>query len=103
MAFDHKEILDTCLYQLKRSLREQPIGFELLPKKFSLKQLQTLYEVVLDLELDKRNFRRKLKSLNILIDLNEQQQEVSHRPAKLYKFDESLFEANQSNGLKFEI
>lgn len=103
MAFDHKEILDTCLFQLQKSLREKPVGFELLPKKFSLKQLQALYEVVLDIELDKRNFRRKLKSLNILIDLNEHQQEVSHRPAKLYKFDERSFEKNYSDGLKFEI
>ncbi|GLR15552.1 NUDIX hydrolase [Portibacter lacus] len=103
MAFDHKEILDNCLYQLRKSLREKPIGFELLPKKFSLKQLQTLYEVVLGIELDKRNFRRKLRSLNILIDLEERQQEVSHRPAKLYKFDEHSFEKKSSDGLKFEI
>lgn len=103
MAFDHKEILDTCLCQLRRSLREKPIGFELLPKKFSLKQLQTLYEVVLGIQLDKRNFRRKLRSLNILIDLGEQQREVSHRPAKLYKFDEKSFEKERSKGLKFEI
>ncbi|WP_235298320.1 NUDIX hydrolase [Portibacter marinus] len=103
MAFDHKEILDTCLKQLRHSLREKPIGFNLLPKKFSLKQLQTLYEVVLDIELDKRNFRRKLRSLNILIDLEEQQREVNHRPAKLYKFDDKSFEKKRSNGLKFEI
>lgn len=103
MAFDHKEILDECLSQLRHSLREKPIGFELLPKKFSLKQLQSLYEVVLGIELDKRNFRRKLRSLNILIDLEEQQREVSHRPAKLYKFDEKSFEKKFSDGLKFEI
>ncbi len=103
MAFDHKEILEQCLYQLRKSLREKPIGFELLPKKFSLKQLQKLYEVVLEMELDKRNFRRKLRSLNILIDLEEHQVEVSHRPAKLYKFDEKSFEKKLSSGLKFEI
>ena len=103
MAFDHQEILDKCLFQLRKSLREKPIGFELLPKKFSLKELQSLYEVVLELELDKRNFRRKLRSLNILIDLGEHQQEVSHRPAKLYKFDEGSFETQSLKGLKFEI
>ena len=103
MAFDHMKILKTCLFQLQKSLREKPIGFELLPRKFSLKQLQSLYEVVLGIELDKRNFRRKLKSLNILIDLNEQQQEVSHRPAKLYKFDHEAFEKKRMDGLKFEI
>ena len=103
MAFDHKEILDKCLFQLQKSLREKPIGFELLPKKFSLKQLQSLYEVVLGIELDKRNFRRKLRALNILIDLGEHQQEVSHRPAKLYKFDQESFERKRTKGLKFEI
>lgn len=103
MAFDHKAILDKCLYQLRKSLREKPIGFELLPKKFSLKQLQSLYEIVLELELDKRNFRRKLRSLKILIDVGEQQKQVSHRPAKLYKFDESSFESQTLKGLKFEI
>lgn len=103
MAFDHKEILETCLCQLRHSLREKPIGFKLLPRKFSLKQLQTLYEVVLGIELDKRNFRRKLRSLNILVDLEEQQREVSHRPAKLYKFDEMSFQEKITDGLKFEI
>jgi hypothetical protein len=103
MAFDHMQILDQCLFQLRKSLRESPIGFELLPKKFSLKQLQKLYEVVLDMELDKRNFRRKLHSLKILIDLDEHQKEVSHRPAKLYKFDEESFRAKKNEGLKFEI
>ena len=103
MAFDHMKILDQCLFQLRKSLRESPIGFELLPKKFSLKQLQKLYEVVLDIELDKRNFRRKLRSLNILIDLEEHQKEVSHRPARLYKFDEESFKSKTNQGLKFEI
>ncbi len=103
MAFDHKQILDLCLFSLRRSLRDSPIGFELLPKKFSLKQLQTLYEVVLDIELDKRNFRRKLRTMDILIDVDELQQEVSHRPAKLYKFNVKYYESKKYNGFKFDL
>lgn len=103
MAFDHRLIFDNCLHRLRKNLREKPIGFELLPKKFSLMQLQTLYEVVLGIELDKRNFRRKLRSLNILLDIGEQQQEVSHRPARLYKFDEESFNKKNRSGLKFEL
>jgi 8-oxo-dGTP diphosphatase len=85
-------------------LRERPIGFNLLPKKFTLKQLQSLYEVILDIDLDKRNFRRKLKSLNLLMELEELQENVAHRPARLYKFDyESYNERLAKDGLSFEL
>lgn len=87
LAFDHDLILKYCVERLRERLREKPIGLNLLPKKFTLKQLQTLYEVILDIELDKRNFRRKLKSLNLLIDVGEYQENVAHRPARLYSFD----------------
>ena len=104
MAFDHKEILDTCYNTLKKKLRECPIGFNLLPNKFSLNQLQTLYETVLGITLDKRNFRRKLNSLDLLIDLNESQDDVKHRPAKLYRFDQEKYEQSIETGsLVFEI
>lgn len=71
LAFDHNLILNVCLKRMKKRLRERPIGFRLLPEKFTLQQLQSLYEVVLDIQLDKRNFRRKIKSLAVLEDLNE--------------------------------
>ncbi|MET6998778.1 NUDIX hydrolase [Chitinophaga defluvii] len=87
MAFDHKQILDTCYERLKRQLIEQPIGFNLLPGKFTIRDLQNLYEAILDVKLDRRNFRKKFLSLNVLEDLNEAQEAVSHRPAKLYKFN----------------
>ena len=104
MAFDHKEILDTCYTMLRKKLRECPIGFNLLPKKFSLNQLQTLYETVLDIKLDKRNFRRKLNNLDLLIDLNESQDDVSHRPAKLYRFDQERYDRSLESGtLNFEL
>jgi len=103
LAFDHNLILENCILQLRYRLRDKPIGFKLLPKKFSLKQLQHLYEKVLDIELDKRNFRRKLKSLDILVDLNENQSDVNHRPAKLYSFDQEKYESKRKKGFNFEL
>lgn len=103
LAFDHNYILLECYNKLKKRLREKPIGFSLLPKKFTLNQLQSLYETVLDIELDKRNFRRKLKSLELLIDLDETQQDVAHRPAGLYSFNEELYEEQELKGLHFVL
>lgn len=101
LAFDHNEILDKCLSQLKDQLKERPVGFSLLPKKFTLNQLQELFEVILGVKLDKRNFRRKLLSLEILNDLNEYQAEVSHRPAKYYSFNKELYDKRKSEGFLF--
>lgn len=104
MAFDHQQIMNLCYNRLKKRLRERPVGFSLLPKKFTLIQLQRLYEIILGIELDKRNFRRKLKATGLLKDLGEVQQDVSHRPAKLYTFDyERYAEMENSNDLKFDI
>ncbi len=103
MAFDHLEIVTKCYSILQKKLRESPIGFNLLPKKFTLQELQGLYEAVLAVNLDKRNFRRKLNSLDILIDVNENQESVAHRPAKLYRFDYDKYHSNQKAGLTFSI
>ena len=104
MAFDHKHIIDACYAQLKRRIREKPIGFSLLPKKFTLIQLQRLYEIILDIELDKRNFRRKLNNTELLIDIGEMQVDVAHRPAKLYSFDHELYESKRiRRELKFDL
>ncbi len=103
MAFDHEEILDSCVRKMLESLREHPIGFELLPKQFTLTQLQTLYEVVLGIELDERNFRRKLRSLNLLVPTGNSQTDVSHRPANLYRFDYEEYQRKLSRGFNFEI
>ncbi len=103
LAFDHNEILKVCLKQLKKGLRESPVGFSLLPKKFSLKQLQNLYEVVLDIDIDKRNFRRKLRTNDILLQLNETQKAVTHRPAVLYKFDKKKYKKLIKEGKRFNI
>ncbi len=104
MAFDHYDILHSCLSTLQKKIREKPLGFSLLPKKFTLIQLQNLYESILSIELDKRNFRRKLTNLGLLIDLDELQQSVNHRPAKLYSFDFEKYRKKKSKGnLQFEI
>ena len=103
LAFDHHKILSSCHDRLKKCLRERPIGFELLPKEFTLSQLRRLYEVVLNIELDKRNFRRKLKSLNLLEETNKLQEDVPHRPAKLFRFDHEEYQNQMSDGLHFEL
>lgn len=103
MAFDHLEIMNTSLKRMQREIRESPIGFHLLPQKFSLLQLQRLYEVILNIEMDKRNFRRKLKGLGILKDLEEIEGSVSHRPARLYTFDQKAYEKKKKSGFIFDL
>lgn len=85
LAFDHKIILDTCLQRLREQVIEQPIVFNLLPERFSLRQLQELYEAILGIDLDRRNFRKKIALKNWLVDLEEMEDNVPHRPGKLYK------------------
>jgi len=87
LAFDHNIILEACLEGLKKRLATHHVGSNLLPKKFTLTELQTLYEAILNKPLDKRNFRKKVLSMGMLTDLNEVQKDVAHRPAKLYGFD----------------
>jgi 8-oxo-dGTP diphosphatase len=103
LAFDHAKVLDAALERLRGKVRYQPIGFELLPRKFTLSQLQKLYETVLDRELDKRNFRKKILSMGILVELDEIQQDVAHRAARLYRFDEERYRKLRRKGFNFEI
>ncbi len=103
LAFDHAEIFEIAINRLKSKVRYQPIGFELLPEKFTLSQLQKLYEIILDKELDKRNFRKKILSMDLLLELTERQQGVSHRAAKLYQFDKIKYKALESKGFSFEL
>ena len=92
MAFDHKAILDACYQWLQKRIQEHPLGFNLLPNKFSLRELQNLYEAILGVELDRRNFRKKFASMDLLIDTGEMEQDVPHRPGKLYQFDFKKYE-----------
>ena len=91
LAFDHKKILDTCLRQLQSKIEDHPIVFNLLPEKFSLRELQSLYESILGTKLDRRNFRKKFFLMDWLIDVNELEQDVPHRPGKLYRFNAAKF------------
>ena len=90
LAFDHREILDSCLARLRQQVMERPVAFNLLPEKFSLRQLQEVYEAILGVELDRRNFRKKLTIKDWLVDLKEMEEDVPHRPGKLYRLDPSL-------------
>jgi 8-oxo-dGTP diphosphatase len=95
MAFDHKVILDACYQWLQKRIQEHPLGFNLLPDKFSLRELQNLYEAILGVELDRRNFRKKFASMDLLIDTEEMEQDVPHRPGKLYQFDFKKYEKHK--------
>jgi len=103
LAFDHAEIVEVALNRLRGKVRYQPIGFELLPPKFTLSQLQRMYEIILERPLDKRNFRKKVLSLELLEELDEVQQDVAHRAARLYRFDEPRYRKLVNRGFLFEI
>lgn len=93
LAFDHNEILSGAIDALQSQLESQHISFELLPKKFTLSQLQGLYEVVLEKKFDKRNFRKNVKKMNHVIPLDEKQQGVMHKPAQLFSFNRDEIES----------
>jgi 8-oxo-dGTP diphosphatase len=95
MAFDHKTILNTCLERLRSKIDEHPIVFNLLPEKFSLRELQNLYEAILGTKMDRRNFRKKFFLMDWLVDMNELEQDVPHRPGKLYRFNTSKFSSGK--------
>lgn len=103
LAFDHGDILSVALQRLKGKVRYQPLGFELLPPKFTLTQLQRLYEKVLEKPLDKRNFRKKILSMGLLEELDEVEQDVSHRAARLYRFDHKKYKQLEKAGFHFEL
>lgn len=103
MAFDHNKIFDKCFTHLQHKVQHEPIGFNLLPKKFTLLQLQELYEAILDQKLDKPNFRRKLMKMNLLVACNEKQKDVSHRAAALYRFDKKVYDKLIDRGFSFEV
>jgi 8-oxo-dGTP diphosphatase len=103
LAFDHADIFATALARLRGKLRYQPIGFELLPPKFTLSQLQHLYEAVLGIALDKRNFRKRVLALGLLVPLKEKAMSGAHRPAQLFRFDPAKYERLSRRGFNFEL
>lgn len=103
LAFDHAEILATAVERLRGKVRYEPIGFELLPEQFTLSQLQHLYEIVLQMELDKRNFRKRILAMDLLVPLNKQTRTGAHRPAQLFKFNDRKYAALKKRGFHFEL
>lgn len=94
LAFDHNEILQRAMRSLRKTVSTRPVGFNLLPRKFTLKDVQKLYELILGRKLDKANFRKKLLSSNFLQPLNELERDVPHRPAQLYSLADEIDETS---------
>lgn len=103
LMFDHADILAAGLNYLKYKVRHEPIGFNLLPEKFTLLELQEIYEAILNKTLDKPNFRRKIQKMNLLINCEEKQKKVAHRAATLYRFDVNVYEKLKEFGFTFEF
>lgn len=103
LAFDHQEILDASLIELKSRILRENIWSNVLPQKFTLTAFQELFETVLDKEFDKGNFRKKLVNVKFLKKLDESQINVSHRPSLLYSIDEKKFQEMLTNGFSFDF
>jgi len=103
LIFDHNDILDFAKDMLKWKVQKMPIGINLLAPTFTLLELQQLYETILETRLDKPNFRRKIMKMGVLIDTTEKQQDVSHRAARLFRFDEEKYNALQKTGFVLEV
>jgi ADP-ribose pyrophosphatase YjhB (NUDIX family) len=103
LVLDHNQMVEDALGRLRRKARYQPIGFELLPEKFTIPQLQQLYEAIYQIELDARNFRKKVLSYNVLIKLEEKDKISSRRGAFLYKFDHINYQKRLKSGYNFEV
>jgi 8-oxo-dGTP diphosphatase len=103
MAFDHQLILEVCIKWLQKRIQEQPLAFNLLPVKFSLRQLQNVYEAILNVKLDRRNFRKKFASMGFLNDTDEMETEVTHRPGKLYTFDFIQYQQKKKNFMSIDF
>jgi len=101
MAFDHKQILYKALDALRNKIKAEPVGFELLPERFTLTQLQKLYEVLLGTSFDKRNFRKKVSLMHYVIPLKEKQKGVAHKPAQLYLFSREVYEKTRKEKIVF--
>jgi len=103
LAFDHDMILRVALNRLRGKIRYQPIGFELLSTKFTIPELQSLYEIILEIKLDRRNFRKKILDTELLIDHREAVKGVPHKGATYYSFDKEKYNSLMERGFNFEI
>ena len=103
LVLDHNQMVSDAMVRLRRKARYQPIGFELLPEKFTLPQLQKLYEVIYQKQMDTRNFRKKVLSFGVLIKLEEKDKSSSKRGAFYYKFDYDKYQELITKGINFEV
>jgi 8-oxo-dGTP diphosphatase len=103
LILDHNEIIEKALASLQQHLNDYPIGKDLLPDKFTMPELQRLYETILDKSIDRRNFQKKILSLGILDRLKELKYGGAHKAPFLYKFNQKKYEAALKQGLKFGL
>ncbi len=103
LAFDHVEIFQQALQSLRNEVKSRPIGFELLPEKFTLTQLQKLYEAILGTTFDKRNFRKKISNMPYVVAINEKQKGVAHKPARLCMFSRDIYERTKKDNFDFLV
>ena len=103
LAFDHDYILRMATQRLREQIHFQPIGFELLPEKFTIKELQSLYEAILGINFDRRNFAKKMLHLEILTELDETVWPTPKREARLYKFNADKYEELKRKGFRIEF
>ena len=103
LAFDHDYILRMATQRLREQIHFQPIGFELLPEKFTIKELQSLYEAILGINFDRRNFAKKMLHLEILTELDETIWPTPKREARLYKFNADKYEELKRKGFRIEF
>ncbi len=103
LAFDHGKIVALAVQRLKGKVSYQPVGFELLDEKFTLSQLQAVWESILGMEIDKRNFRKKVLGMGVLQESGEKEKNVPHKAAMLYRFDKDAYETKIKEGFHFEL
>jgi ADP-ribose pyrophosphatase YjhB (NUDIX family) len=103
LIFDHPLMVTRALTELQNQIKIRPVGFELLPEKFTLVQLQDLYEAIYQRKIDKRNYRKKILSMGILEKLDEKERETSKKGAFYYKFNEGTYKRLRQNGFYFNL
>lgn len=103
LAYDHGAIITKAIEHLRYKLKYEPIGFELLPEKFTLSQMQKLYESIFGTQFDKRNFRKKVTQMSYVVPLNEKQTGVAHKPAQLYMFSRDVYEKTRKERFDFFV
>lgn len=103
LGFDHREIIESALERLRLKVRLEPIGFELLPEKFTIREMQDMYECILGTTFDRRNFRKKVLQMKYVIPLDEKQRGVAHKPAQKYIFSKDVYKRTTTEKLNFSI